>query len=334
MTIPVASLPAEGVPVASVVICTYNRLRMLEHAVASCLRDATARGTPFELVIADNSPSAHAKALAEDLAASGNLVRWVHATPPNISVARNAGLRTAVAPLVAFMDDDLELERGWLDHLLDTLERTGADVVLGPVRPRFAGTPPAWDPDLARFTRVIDAPSGTPIEAGGARKGGGFVVSTASSLWRRDTCFTDAEPFDPAFGVSGGEDLDLFLRLQARGRRFVWCAEASVWETIPASRTALRFQALREFTGAQVYTATSVRHSNAPWVRTADIMARGAVQVAIGTGAVVVAGLLAPITGPAGRRRLVRHIFKTAAGAGKLFWFRKAPLYHTEKPQP
>ena len=80
---------------ASVVICTYNRLRMLERAVESCLRDATARGTPFELVIADNSPSGHAQELAERLAASGALVRWVPASPPNISVARNAGLHAA-----------------------------------------------------------------------------------------------------------------------------------------------------------------------------------------------------------------------------------------------
>ena len=321
-------------PAATVVICTYNRLRMLERAVESCLRDATVRGTSFELVIADNSPSGHAETLAAGLAAAGKPVRWVPASPPNISVARNAGLHAAAAPLVAFMDDDLELEPGWLDYLTETLERTGADVVLSPVRPRFANARPAWDPDAARFTRVLDLPSGSPVVAGGAGKGGGFVVSTASSLWRRDTCFTDPEPFDPAFGVSGGEDLDLFLRLQSRGRRFVWCAEAGVWETIPASRTTMRFHALREFTGAQVYTATSVRHSATPLVRTADIMARGAAQLAIGATGLLVAGLLAPLTGAAGKRRLARYVMKASAGAGKLFWFRKAPLYHTEKPPP
>ncbi len=320
---------------ASVVICTYNRLRLLERAVASCLRDATARGTAFELVIADNSPSGHARGLAERLAAAGEPVRWVHALPPNISVARNAGLHAAAAPLVAFMDDDLELERGWLDYLMDTLEQTGADVALGPVRPRFANSCPPWDPEAARFTRVLRGPSGSPVVAGGARKGGTFVVSTASSLWRCATCFADAQPFDPAFGVSGGEDLDLFLRLQSRGCRFVWCAEASVWETIPESRTTLRFHALREFTGAQVYTAASVRHSRIPMIRVADIMARGAVQMALGAAGMVLTGTLAPFGGATGRQRFVRQLFITATGAGKLLWFRKIPLYHVEKaPAP
>ena len=319
-----------GPAAASIVICTYNRLRMLERAVASCLRDATARGTPFELVIADNSPAGHARALADRLVAGGAPVRWVHASPPNISVARNAGLHAASAPLVAFMDDDLELEPGWLDHLMDVLDQSGADVVISPVRPRFEGALPAWDPAGARFTRVMPAASGTRVTAGGARRGGGaFVVSTASSLWRVATCFTDPHPFDPAFGVSGGEDLDLFLRLQTRGRRFAWCAEAGVWETVPASRTELGFQAMREFAGAQVYTAVSVRHSARPLIRAADIMARGAVQTMLGLGAMALTGAMIPVAGP---QRFVRHFLRTVAGVGKLAWFRKIPLYHAEKP--
>lgn len=328
MSAPAAS-PAAA-PAASVVICTYNRLRMLERAVESCLRNATVRGTAFELIIADNSPGRHAQTLIEILAAQGAPVRWIHASPPNISVARNAGLHAATAPLVAFMDDDLELEPGWLDHLIDTLEQSGADAVIGPVRPRFEGELAAWDPAGARFTRVLPDTSGTPVIAGGPGRGGGaFVVSTASSLWRVATCFTDPQPFDPAFGVSGGEDLDLFLRLQLRGRRFAWCAEASVWETIPTSRTRLRFQAMREFAGAQVYTTVSVRHSTRPWITAIDIMARGALQTAMGITAMAATGPLVPL---GGRPRFVRHFLRTVAGVGKIAWFRKIPLYHAEKP--
>ena len=318
---------------ASVVICTYNRLRMLERAVASCLANASPRGTTFEVVIADNSPTGHAKDLATRLAAEGKPVRWVAANPPNISIARNAGLHAAAAPLIAFMDDDLELEPGWLDQLMDTMQSSGADVVISPVRPRFETAPPRWDQHATRFTRVLAAPSGTAVTAGGAGRGkSGFVVSTASSLWRRETCFTDPTPFDPAFGVSGGEDLDLFLRLQNRGRRFAWCAEATVWETIPATRTELGFHVLRELAGAQAYTAISARHAPRPVTRVADIMARGAVQLVIGgLGTVVSAGAI-PFTGPAGQHRFVRQLMTAVGGAGKLLWWRKLPLYHVEKP--
>lgn len=308
---------------ASVVICTYNRLQMLQDAVQSCLADASRRGTVFEVVIADNSPSFHAREFAAGLAQQGQAVRWVRASPPNISVARNAGLHAAAAPLVAFMDDDLVLEPGWLDHLIDTLERTGADVAMGPVRPRFAAGPaPDWDPTGSRYTRVLDAPSGTALIAGGRQRTRAIALSTASSLWRRATCFTDPAPFDPAFGASGGEDLELFLRLERRGCRFVWCAEAGVWETIPASRTALPYQAMRAYSGGQVYTAAAVRHDPAPLWRAADIMLRGLVQAAAHFLALALPG----------HARRVRHRLAAWSALGKLFWWRKIPLYHVEKP--
>jgi succinoglycan biosynthesis protein ExoM len=304
---------------------------MLQDAVRSCLRDASIRATPFEVVIADNSPSRHAHDFAAGLTALGQAVRWVHVAPPNISIARNAGLHVATANLVAFMDDDLVLEPGWLDHLLDTLDQSGADVAVGPVRPRFAeGSAPDWDPEGRRFSRVLSAPSGTPLIVGGRRRTRGFAISTASSLWRRATCFTDLTPFDPTFGASGGEDLDLFLRLEQRGRRFVWCAEATVWETIPASRTALRYQAMRAYSGGQVYTAAVVRHSAAPTRSAVAIMARGALQTVAGASGILISGLLRPISGKAGQRRWVQHLLGTSAAVGKLLWWRKMPLYHVE----
>jgi len=319
-------------PAVSVVICTYNRLRMLEAAITSCLRDATRRGAAYEIVIADNSPSGHAEALVQRLNASGGTVpvRWAPASPPNISIARNAGIRAAAAPLVAFLDDDLEVEPGWLDHFMDVMASTGAHVAVGPVRPRFAaGAPPAWDPAGSRFTRVLALPTGSRVFAGtgNAVK---FAISTASSIWRRDRCFTDPAPFDPAFGASGGEDLDLFLRLERRGCRFVWCAEAGVWETVPDGRVALGYSVLRAYSGAQVYAAATIRNAAAPRRRGLDIMARGVLQT-VGSGvALAPFAALKALGGDASRYN--KALFGASSGLGKLLWWRKVPLYHVEKP--
>lgn len=316
-------------PTVSIVICTYNRLALLQQAVASSLADATRQDVPFEIVIADNSPSRHAEAFAAALAADGRPVRWVHASPPNISVARNAGLHAARAGLVAFLDDDLVVEPGWLDHLLAALRTHDADVAVGGVRPRFeSGSAPAWDSQGARFTRTLDLPSGALIRAGRG-KPRGFAISTASSIWRRSTCFTDTEPFDPQFGASGGEDLELFLRLERRGCRFAWSAEAKVWETIPTSRTALRYQVMRAYSGGQVFVAATVRHRPRPLRAAAGLMARGAVQTVLN-----MAVLLPTLVGShgTGRERPVRHVLDAASALGKMTWWRKIPLYHVEKP--
>jgi succinoglycan biosynthesis protein ExoM len=249
-------------PAASIVICTYNRPALLRAALLSCLRDATRNGLRFEIVVADNSVAGHAAAIVGGLPESDVPIRIVPVAPPNISLARNAGLRAGRAPLVAFMDDDLELEPGWLDALVGTLETTGADAAIGPLRPRFAtGAAPDWDPTGSRFANVIDRPTGSVIAVSGPDKPEGFAPSTACSIWRAATCFTDPEPFDPVFGACGGEDLDLFLRLARRGRRFAWCAEAGVRETVPAGRMQLGYQRLRAYSGAQVYAAATVKNA-------------------------------------------------------------------------
>lgn len=305
--------------IVSVVICTYNRPLLLAATVRSCLADATRRGAAYEILIADNSVDGHAGPFVASLAGSGIPVRSVRAGPPNISIARNAGIAASTAPLVAFLDDDLVVAPGWLDALIDAMA-DGADGAIGPVRPVFEGAAPPWDRGGARFTRVLNAPDGTAIVPSASTPG--FVVSTASSIWRRATCFTDPAPFDPAFGASGGEDLDLFLRLERRGRRFVWCVGAGVLETIPAGRTAWRYQVLRAYSGAQVYTAATVRHSDRPGSRTAGIMLRGVAQAGLGMLRVVPALL---------RGRGPDALFMLASGAGKLTWWRKLPLYHVEK---
>jgi succinoglycan biosynthesis protein ExoM len=320
-------------PEITVVICTYNRPAMFEISLLSCLRDATRRDLPFEIVIADNSVQGHAAAIVAPLAAGGAAVRVVTVSPPNISLARNAGLRAATTPLVAFMDDDLEVDPGWLDALADALAASGADVAVGPVRPRFpSDAAPSWDPTGARFTRVLTQPTGSMIAASGPAKPADFALSTANSLWRAATCFTDAEPFDPDFGACGGEDFDLFLRLEQRGCRFVWCAEAGVHETVPQGRMALRYQWLRAYSGAQVFAAAAVKNAHSRPTAVLNIGLRGLAQtIAFGAVALPLA-LVARLSGPDLRTRAINMAFAAIAGWGKVTWWRRVRLYHVERP--
>jgi succinoglycan biosynthesis protein ExoM len=319
-------------PAASVVICTYNRPRMLQVAVESCMRDATRTGLPFEIVIADNSPNGHAEPLVEQLAGSPVPVRRVAAHPANISIARNAGLRGSHAPLVAFMDDDLQLSPGWLDAFVATMTDTGADAAVGPVRAEFPGGAPDWDPQGSRFTRVLARRSGDTIAVSGRAKPRNFAISTASSIWRVATCFTDTEPFDPKFGGVGGEDLDLFLRLERRGCRIVWCAEASVSETVPDERTTFSNHLMRTYSGAQAYAAITIKNAGHPIVAGADVMARGALQaVACGLKMIPLA-VMARLGREDGGMRLRQEVLAATSALGKVMWWRKLMYYQVERP--
>ena len=320
---------------ASVVICTYNRPALFQAALVSCLKDATTRGMGFEIIVADNSVGGHADAIVAGLKPGSVPVRVIAVSPPNISLARNAGLRAAAAPFVAFMDDDLEVEPGWLDALVDTLVTSGADAVVGPVRPYFpAGAAPEWDPSGARFTRVLPAASGSAIAASGPDKPADFALSTASSVWRAATCFTDAEPFDPAFGACGGEDFDLFLRLERRGCRFAWCAEAGVRETVPAGRMSLSYHLLRAYSGAQVYAAAAIKNATSPGSAMFGITTKGVAQALAFGAAAIPLSMAGRFGTPALRQRAAHLAFSAYAGWGKLTWWRRVGLYHVERPSP
>jgi succinoglycan biosynthesis protein ExoM len=143
-------------------------------------------------------------------------------------------------------------------------------------------------------------------------------------MWRAARCFTDALPFDPAFGASGGEDFDLFLRLEARGCRFVWCAESVVAETIPAERSLFWYNVLRAYSGSQAYAAAMIKNASSPLSSGLNIMLRGAVQA---TYLCIYALLLLPF----GTARLQQKIILAAQALGKLLWWRKLHLYHVEK---
>jgi hypothetical protein len=58
---------------------------------------------------------------------------------------------------------------------------------------------------------------------------------TGNALLRRRIFDQQENWFLPECG-GGGEDVDFFRRMMAKGMRFVWCAEASVDEFVPSER--------------------------------------------------------------------------------------------------
>ncbi len=94
--------PAEGLPLVSVIIPTYNREAELQRAVDSVL----AQDYPeLEIIVVDDAST---RAVTLDLTpAARELLRWVAlATNSGGATARNAGIDAARGEVVAFLDSD------------------------------------------------------------------------------------------------------------------------------------------------------------------------------------------------------------------------------------
>jgi GT2 family glycosyltransferase len=122
-------------PRASIAIPTRNRPRYLDVALASICPQANEHGA--EVVVIDDGPDAATRA-----AAMRHGARYVpHDAPRGINAARNTAIDVTGAPLLAYVDDDVEADAGWLAALLRAADGLPADVgvLTGPVRPRIEG---------------------------------------------------------------------------------------------------------------------------------------------------------------------------------------------------
>jgi succinoglycan biosynthesis protein ExoM len=287
----------------SIVIPTYCRPADLARAIASVLAQQRV-ATSFEIVVIDNDPDGSARPLVDRLAAQAAVpIRYVHEPRPGISHARNTGVASAAGRYLAFLDDDEEADPDWLALFLDTLQKFGADAVVGPVLPRF---PQGATIDAYRrrvYTRDARVPTGTPL----------LRWNIGNSIFDKARCFVEAEPFLPRLGRTGGEDTVFLRQLTRRGGRMVWCAEAVARESVPTDRLEPDYLLRRAFRGAQTTTFVCTTVQPREWGRALRLMAAGCVQVALyGPAALALKALK--------HERWLPVMAKAVAGLGKLFW--------------
>ena len=313
-------------PSITIIICTFNRHELLRVALDSIAGLRNPNAVPLSVVVVDNSDDSNAIPLLEGMQSG---FPWpleaIAAHPANISVARNAGVAAASsADIVAFIDDDQKLDRGWLVAVMDAVEKHPHDVFFGKVDAQLETPERAGKTVRTLFSRQMDAPTGHEMFAMGPNKTKVVALATNNSIFRRATTLTDDVPFDPAFGNGGGEDFDLFCRLQRRGRRFAWLAEARAIEHVPASRCDPDYVAPRLYAGGQAYALAVSINSPVP------VLERWRQRLI----AVIQLGLMVPIwlrhinSTPAERAE-VR--FRTAAILGKLSFRTLKPIYSDEK---
>jgi len=287
----------------SVVIPSYRRPDDLARAIDSVLaqRDVA---SAVEILVIDNDPDGSAQPVATVKAAESRVpIRYVHETRPGISHARNTGVAEAGGRYLAFLDDDEEADPLWLSHFLTTIERFGADAVVGPVLPRF---PPGASIDAYRrrvYTRDARVPTGTPL----------LRWNIGNSLFDKARCFLTPEPFLPRLGRTGGEDTVFLRQLTRRGCRMVWCGEAIAWESVPADRLEPDYLLRRAFRGAQTTTFVCTTVKPRELGRALRLMAGGCVQL-------MVYGPAALALKAVHHERWLPMMAKAVGGLGKLLW--------------
>lgn len=221
----------------SVVILTANRRALLETVLGAL--EAGAR-VPDEVVVVNNQSQDDTVAF---LASATFAFRLVVVEGPGATFAesRNAGVRAATGDLIAFIDDDCEVDRQWLKLLVEEMEKNGWEAAGGSAIPADElEAPNGYAPELAWATGCTTPGFFTPL-AGRLHLPTTSNLIARRELWR-DIPFRIVQRID-AHGrwsyASSREDAQWWCLVRRQGRSCGVVPRAIVWHHIPASRLDL-----------------------------------------------------------------------------------------------
>lgn len=227
----------------SIVIPTHNRPRFLLDAVTSALEEC---GTQGEVVVVDDRCDIPAQEVLSNLADPRlNVVE--NPGPNGAAGARNYGVACAGGQIIFFLDDDDQLETGYVARVLSRLgDGIGADY-------GYAAARVVW-PDGSTQTTVRRLGTGLVPKGAAMRH---KTCSAQAGFWIRRATFLELGGFDPRQMVD--EDTDLCVRLAATGH-LAW------YDTQPGTKVRQQ-HSTPGAPGAQLTAVTSGTRAAACYLR-------------------------------------------------------------------
>lgn len=223
-------------------VCTFQRVELL-HTLESLNRLEMIEGHEVRIIVVDNDWKPTAKSLVNGFAKKSNHpVTYLHAPASNISIARNKCLEASTAELVAFVDDDEIVTESWLKSLIQEMQTSRADVVLGPVIAHHLDVAPKW-------LKSGDFHSTYPVWVKGQIRTG----YTCNVLMNMMAPSLLGHRFNLLRGQTGGEDTEFFKKVFESGGRFSYSEDAVVTETVPEKRATFDWLMKRRFRAGQTH---------------------------------------------------------------------------------
>jgi hypothetical protein len=149
----------------SIVIPTIGRLDLLVRTLTSLSACIGMAGVLRVLVLDNSAEGEVAVRLPKEMVTALPNLQTIRVSAPGLHEGRHAGVAATRSPWIAFLDDDVELSRHWLDGVLGVMN-SGAAAGTGPIRPTWLGDIPDWMPLAASapvypFLSLIDLGSGS-----------------------------------------------------------------------------------------------------------------------------------------------------------------------------
>jgi len=220
----------------SVVIATYNRAGDLEQTLRSIAGVSTR--DKWEVITVDNNSSDHTHAVVREAQQWFPIpLRYVFEPEQGRCAALNAGIRASSGEIIVTTDDDVRVEKDWLDRAGEALDRLDCDYVGGKVLPIWGAPRPRWLPNRGgRHWAVIAL-----LDYGAEPFEFSRLMPLGVNIAFRREAFERAGLWDNRVGRKAGtllgqEVREWGLRARAVGLAGFYAPEMTVHHIIPADR--------------------------------------------------------------------------------------------------
>lgn len=247
------SVDFEFLPSLTVAICTKDRPDNLARCLASLLKlqNISSDQLHFEILVVDNAPSDQR---TQDLVKTLPTVRYVREAKPGLDFARNCALHHTTSDFLAFLDDDVVVDRNWLQGLQEAwAENPDAAAFTGQVLPYELETEAQilcetrggfrHGFEKIRFGQTL--PGNTLYPCGAGVFGVGCNMAFRRDLLLELGGFDEA--LDTGASLPGGGDHDMFYRIIRSGNTLVYEPKYLVFHQHRREYEALRRQYSRSW---------------------------------------------------------------------------------------
>ncbi len=249
---------------ASVIVCTFNRVVLLENTLSSLEKLTVPADWSWELLIVDNNSSDTTEETVKKFASNTKVrIRYIFEKKQGLSNARNRGISEAKGEIIAFADDDMEFDPNWLFHMIMTFKQFDCLCVAGKIIPKWECPKPPWIIEegpyrTQKFHGSFDL--GRQIKETNKSPFGGNMAFRRSVFERYGLFRTD-------LGRSGAnlmsnEETELCQRLFSDGKSVIYNPKAVNYHLINKKQAQKSYYLKRNFCHGKSFARTTFLENN------------------------------------------------------------------------
>lgn len=222
---------------ASIVICTYNRERLLTLCLAS-IAGMRIEANRYELLVIDNNSKDSTATVCSSFAKLNPNINLRYILEPNqgIAHARTRGAIEAANEVIAYIDDDCLAHESWLQEILTFYESNlMAMSTGGRIIPKYVTPVAPWFGKY--FWGLVGNYDLGPV----VKRMAGVRYPSGANMHFRKVAFEKYGTFDGQLGRSGtslmaGEEKAMYLKLIHGGEQVYYLPQAIVYHHVEGNK--------------------------------------------------------------------------------------------------